>query len=422
MIKDIFKSLGYVIILTLINFVLLVATFFLPIDEMRENVARSSELFNYEGVYPHWDTGYKSTKLDGWTEGAVYGMAIYQEGGSPLVNAMLMHYIDAEGVEMPWSMTNYANHADKKYSFPVYGRYWYGSVGIIKVLLLLFDVGDIRMLNCILQLVLTILIISKMIRLGLDNRIIPLFVALMIIDPLSMIMCLTYSSDYIPMLLAVLAILYLYDKIDKLGWMEFFAIMGAVMAFFSMLSFPLIALGIPLMVKIWCDGINGRSDKNELLDTVKCTGAWGVSYGIAWGMKWILGTIFTDVNFIHDAFRQANGYYDEGEVTVIGMLIKNIRVIVKWPYLLMFIAAIIMIVILRMKNKEVNSSAVSVTSDIKTILAYCIIALLPFAMMIVLGEGYANTHYWMAYKQISITACAGLCIINDFRLKSKARG
>lgn len=427
MTRNIIKSLCCVVILTLVNFILLVGTFFLPIDEMRENVARSSELFNFEGVYPHWDTGYKSTKLDGWTEGAVYGMAIYQEGGSPLENAILMHYIDAEGVQMPWSMTNYANHADKKYSFPVYGRYWYGSVGIIKVLLLFFDVSDIRMLNCILQMTLMLLILIKMIKTGMDDRIVPFIVAIMIIDPISMVMCLTYSSDYIPMLLAILAILYFYDYVDKLGWMVFFAVLGAVMAFFSMLSFPLIALGIPLLFKIWCDGIYGKSEKNELLDTVICSGAWGISYGIAWGMKWIIGTLFTDFDFIGNALGQADSYYGEVEVTVLERLFKNVRVIVKWPYLLMFIAAIIIIVVMSHRDKNNTTDAgcetkvrnAGRTNDVKTLLAYFIIMFLPFAMMIALGDGYANTHYWMAYKQLSITAGAGLCIISDFIVRWK---
>ena len=427
--RKVLRSLCFVIVLTLVNFGLLVATFCLPVSEMRENIARSSELFNYEGTYPHWNTGYKSTKLDGWTEGAVYGMAIYEEGGSPLTNAILMHYIDAEGEQMPWSMTNYANHADKNYSFPVYGRYWYGSVGIIKTLLLLFDVGDIRMLNCILQIALSILILIKMIRLGLDDKIVPLVVGIMIIEPLSMIMCLTYSSDYIPMLLAVLAILYLYEYVDKFGWMEFFAVLGAVMAFFSMLSFPLIALGIPLLVKIWCDSVYGNRHKNELVDTIVCSGAWGIAYGIAWGMKWIIGTVFTDFDFIGNAFNQATGYYGEAEVTVIERLFKNVRVIIKWPYLLMFIIAIVIIIGMRVRSRQVNTGREvtdvttglnnEILSDVKTIIAYVIIALMPFAMMIALGDGYANTHYWMAYKQLSITACAGLCIIRDFRFKGK---
>lgn len=234
----------------------------------------------------------------------------------------------------------------------------------------------------------------------------------MIIDPISMIMCLTYSSDNIPMLLAVLTILYFYEKIEKMGWMQFFAILGAIMAFFSMLSFPLIVLGIPLLFKIWCDGVYGEKATNELKDTIICTGAWGISYGIAWGMKWILGTIFSDYNFIHDAFRQANGYYDEGVVTVTEMLLKNIMVIAKWPYLLLFVAAALIIVVMLTGDKP--------ATDNRTILAYCVIASLPFAMMIFMGEGYANTHYWMAYKQLGITACAGLCIISDFRLGVKA--
>ncbi len=203
--------------------------------------------------------------------------------------------------------------------------------------------------------------------------------------------------------------------------------LGAVMAFFSMLSFPLIALGIPLLVKIWCDSVYGNRHKNELVDTIVCSGAWGIAYGIAWGMKWIIGTVFTDFDFIGNAFNQATGYYGEAEVTVIERLFKNVRVIIKWPYLLMFIMAIVIIIGMRVRGRQVNTGKEvtdvttglnnEILSDVKTIIAYVIIALMPFAMMIALGDGYANTHYWMAYKQLSITACAGLCIIRDIRFK-----
>ena len=91
-----------------------------------------------KGVYPQWANGYKSTQLDTWSEDAVLGMAIYDEGGSPVDNAIKMHYIEADGLPINLGLTNYANLVDKTYYFPTYERYWHGEVGVLKVLLLFF--------------------------------------------------------------------------------------------------------------------------------------------------------------------------------------------------------------------------------------------------------------------------------------------
>lgn len=403
MVKHVFKSLIFVILLTLLNCIILVGTFFLPIDEMRNNIGRSSELFNFEGIYPQWATGYKSTQLDGWTEAAVYGMAIFQEGGAPLKNAMEMRYIEVDDLPTSLALTNYANHADKEYQFPSYGRYWYGSVAIIKVLLLFFDVADIRVINCIIQFSLILLIIAGMIKMGLEKWVIPLVAGLFIVDPISMSMSLTYSSDYYPMLFGIIAVLFFHKRIEKFGWIEFYAILGAITAFFSMLSFPLIALGFPMMIKLWVDEENWEKG-TYFKDTFLLSAVWAVAYGVTWAMKWIIGSLVTGVNFFGNAFNQMSDYYWE-DISVFDRVFKNVSVIMKWPYLLLVVFAIALIIMFTIKNKS------KIDGAMKAMPSFTFMVMIPFIMIIMLGNGYAYVHYWMSFRQLGISVTAFLCIV-----------
>ncbi len=53
-----------IILSALVGITLLCIVYSLPTEEIKKNAARSSEIYNYEGVYPQLITGYHSTR---WT-------------------------------------------------------------------------------------------------------------------------------------------------------------------------------------------------------------------------------------------------------------------------------------------------------------------------------------------------------------------
>ena len=147
-VKILLKSIAIVIFVTLLCMLMLVGSFMLPTNRMRQNVADSYLLIEDEEPYLEWDTYYLTTRMDFWSEYTEYGMAINGDSeGSPFEQAMYMRFIDTEGRPRDVSVKDYARDPDAYFEQGEYPRYWNGVVIFYKILLLFFTIPDIRIIN-----------------------------------------------------------------------------------------------------------------------------------------------------------------------------------------------------------------------------------------------------------------------------------
>lgn len=404
----IIKALVITIAITVINCILLVASYLLPTAPMRANVAatNSKQLILAEELYHRWDWGYTTTQVDGQSEYDLYGMAINEDAeGSAIERAMFMRYPDGDGLPRNESVLAYAEHIDGNYDQRAYTRYWNGSVMFLKVMLLFFNISDIRMLNYIVQTVLLVLIICLMMKNRMEKFIIPFLGAIIFINPFTMALSVKYSAEYIPMLLALIAILFAGNKIEKTngGWQILFAVTGSVTAFMCMLSFPGITLGIPLLMLIW-----RNKEKNVIKTVITSCLFWGGAYAITWSLKWIIATLTTSYNFLEDAISQIFLYHSESGLGIVAdRLVRNLWCIYNPVYILSFVVMLVSAVIIGIRFKTTEE----LSDNIKDLLiGYVLVALIPVTIIVGMGNGYANVHYYMAHRQLAISVAAALSL------------
>lgn len=416
-ISKVFNGIGKAIVLsvviTLINCIILVASFILPTEKMRAHVAESVPLINSEEMYLRWDWGYNTTQVDGQSEYDLYGMAINEDApGNIIERAMFMWYPDGENLPRNEAVAAYARKDDVHFDLRPYTRYWNGSVIFIKLLLLKFTIQDIRMINFFVQMSLLLVIIWLMARQGMDRFIVPFIAGILFINPFTMALSVKYAAEYIPMLLCILTIVMFGDRIEKrlCGWELLFAITGSVTAFMCMLSFPGITLGMPLLVLLW-----RNKEQKASLTVIKLSAYWGVAYAITWSMKWIIGTMSTSYNFLEDAFNQMFKYQGDNTAVASPMerLIHTLWCIYNPVYVLLFLGLGVIAVVLYVKiSKEEDTG---ITSDggntLDKLIAYGIIAIIPMVIILGLGNGYAYVHAYMAHRHYAISVTAGICIL-----------
>lgn len=406
------KALAIVVGITLFNALLLVLSFLLPTSVMREHVAESYPLVESESRYLQWNQGYTNSQMDFWSEYTEYGMAINEDSpGSIFEQAMLMRFIDTEGFDRDKAVINYARYKEEPFSTQQYARYWHGIVLVMKALLLFFTIPDIRMLNMFLNIGLLAIALYQMIKADLKEYLIPFITAILFINPVTMLMSVIFSAEYVMMLLAVIMILVCGDKIDKLsgGWSIFFAVLGAITVFFSELSSPAITLGIPAAVLLW-----RNLHRNVTKTVLNSTFYWGSAYVVAWMIKWIMCTLFTPYNLIKDAFGTIVEYedYEVIEATVIERIMRNL-----WPYYTpafktLFLLAVILTIILTFRGNYVfKAYRLEISKKWDVIIGYTIIAAIPFGMIICMGTGYAYVHFYMSHRQLAMTVISALCIL-----------
>ncbi len=408
--RDILSSVTVVIIATLIGLILLYLVHLLPVSPMQDNIARSSELYNYEGVYPQWDTGYKATQLDNWTETLVLAAAIYDGGDHSLTERVFyVPYMEYDDLSMPLSLTNYANHsALTDYHEANYDRYWHGSIVLLKPLLLFFDMPDIRMICMLLTFFLLILTVIQMKNNHIDLYIPAFLFGMAVYMPVTTGLSTIFTAETVTMQVLSLLILKSGDEAGKRNWVVPFALTGCLTSFLGELSFPVVSLGFPLLFLAW-----QRSEKLTAKRFFTYSAAWGIGYFLNWILKWLLGTLLTERDFIQDNIRHFLSYHEDKvgydlfgnelvwEPGLFMRSLKNLLVVTKWPFILLFlgITAYYICVFVKRGYAITRESA-------KGTLVPLLIGCLPFLLYFALGNGYSYVHYWMSYRQLSVTAAA----------------
>lgn len=397
------KYAGVLCISILTGLLLLFAVYALPVGNMKANVARSSEIFNYEGIYPQMVNGYKYMQLDNYTDSIMLGAAIYDGPEGTIDKAVNNYHPDSAQLSPELALTNYANEVSAyEYLQMPYGRYWHGYLVPLKLLLLFFDYSDIRVLNFFLQNILLFYIIKQLYRIHMEQYAPAFLVTVFLINPLTAALSLQFSSVYYIILFSTVWFLRLVrqgkateNRIDHL-----FFLTGILTAYLDFLTYPLASFGILLVLYM----IVNREELNvaSIKPIFKKMLLWGAGYGGMWSGKWLAGSILTKGNLFKDALNQilvraSTGSQQGTEYSRIDAVMKNISVLLKWPFLIVFLWGVFWL--FRMRGLTLRI----IRQRIILIVLFAAAALLPVGWILVTA-GHSYGHYWFTYKEFAISS------------------
>lgn len=377
---------------------MLVLVFLLPVQEMKANVQRSTEIYDYEGVYPQLAWGYKMSQLDNSTDATMLLNAIFPGLGNKIEDAMKIFRIEYHDRTPVESLTDYANDVNAETYTIAYPRYWHGYLVVLKPLLLLFDVADIRIFNMIGLFILLAYIILLMQRKGLEKYILPFGISVLLLNPVAISLSFQFSTVSYIMLFSIL-ILLKKDRWKSENLLLFFGLIGIATAYFDFLTFPLVGLYFPMIFIL----MKEKSWKDAAKMVVTCSIAWMIGYAGMWSGKWLIGSILTGENFFVNALSRANEYksmkYGDGTVNSLQVIWKNIEVLVKWP--IVILGAVIIFWWVKIFVK----AAKRCTITMKWMLPCLLIALAPFVWFMAAGT-HSYIHYWFTYRELCVSVFA----------------
>lgn len=400
---------GILLLSIVLGTALMCLVYALPVNLMKENAARSSALFDYEGVYPQLMTGYKSSQLDNCTDAIMIGNAIDPgEGESIVRRAMINQRIEYRGVNPVQSLNDYANDVASKEDsifYPGYARYWHGYLVILKPLLLVFDYADIRCLNMILQVCLMGWLGMLMVSGGYKRLAVSLGITILFLNPAAIMLSLQYSSVFYLMLAASIILMKYkaYFTLSDNHYVYLFFVTGVLTGFLDFLTYPAVTLGIPLLIFLALR--EGDMLKAKVRGIIRAAVFWGTGYGFMWAGKWLVSSILLKSNMFSDAIRTIlfrASMETEGEsITWLQVVWRNLRVLVKWPYLLLTAAVFVVILInIRRSGRSCKRKLLR-----ERALPYLLIALIPFVWYFFMGN-HSYEHYWFTFRELGITCFA----------------
>ena len=395
-----------------IGYFLLVAVYYIPVELMDNHIKQSSTVFYKEGTYPSSE-GQISSRLDNFSDALMILTATHNDSENEwkaAVNATRYGIKGKNPVEVLLSIS--AGEKSELHDV-AYARYWHGYLIFLKPLLAICNYIQVRYLIMFIQLGLFLWLTSQ---LTIRNRrlIIPTYLMWIFLNPLATMNSIQFNSILVIIFVFMSLILRFINswKDNMYMWGLMFLFIGILTSYFDLLTYPLVTLGVPLILWLALN-ISNHFSKN-IQNILLISSFWLIGYGGMWGGKWILGSIITGSNIVVNAFdaisnrtssvasanQQSISFYDVIEKQLQG----------SWqPFLfavLLIFAFLLLYKIVRLKICNANY-----------MLTYALVALYPFFWYFVL-KNHSYVHYWFTYRELVITVYALLVFTACIGLKN----
>lgn len=406
---------GYLIKSAVAGFALLVFSYALPNQPIRDNIAASMSVFVDDNPYPQWGNGLTATNTDMWTdaimleetaaegtEWSIVQKALLNPWFDYKTDELLPQQILNEYIEQTTDMSDYLSE---------YARYWHGYLIFLRPLFSVLTIGHIRVLNFTCQLGMLIylsMLIEK--KLGILFSI-PLFAAWTVVNLVSSSLSFQYSSIAYITLIAMIVLLnrkesLVKDPVGKNGVVDLFFMIGIAIAYFDLLTYPVVSLGIPLCYWI---AIKKPDFKEGVRDIIVLAFVWVLGYALMWIMKWVLASLVTGYPVLKSGIMRVtyrmSSIEESGSLSASKALYMNLRILEYKAFLIIILGTILLYAVLIRKYRyhiSLNGTA----------LLYFLVAMIPF-LWIVIVKNHSVVHAYMVHKVFAVTVCAVLCMISS---------
>ena len=302
-----------------------------------------------------------------------------------------------------------------------YARYWHGYLPFLRVLLIFFNISEIRIFLFILFLVLffTLIVLLKK-KLGNIISIIFAF-SLLCYEYFFVSYSLESAPIFITMMISSIVLLLFIDKIRDI-YLTFF-IIACISNFVDFLTVPLITLSIPLFIYILYKQKNENLQLKESMKIVifSCI-SWGCGYALTWVSKWILYDVLFNKNLIVSAISQVlyRSSSSNDLITYSIFDVLKLWVFNSFIYAMIFIWVIIVTLFLITKKYKAHFNT-NYLSYFKEIAPIFFTAILPILWYIVLtNHTVLHTHFVYRHMIIFLTGLL-ICFKKLFVLYKKSK-
>lgn len=398
--KQILKYCLIIISGIFIGYFFLLVVYALPLEKMKEHAGQSVDILIKEGDYPKWAGSMSFTQGDQFIDSIMIKTAVIDTDLELSNKALLLPYIDSRP-EVSSLINTVGNGIIRDYE--TYARYWGGYLIILKPLLLFFTIYEIRVLSFFSLGILSYIAV-KLIRDRLGNFFsFALFITILFLNPISIVLSMQYKNIfYISLLTTILILLLEKKKIeDQPGYI--FLVDGICVAFFDFLTYPILALCLPLAIYSL---LHKESIKNMLIRIIKRSLLWLTGYVSMWAGKWVIASILTDENVIEDGikrvFYRASANVNGTEIRFSEIIDQEFRLF-DYP-VFQFIGLSIILVIffycLRKRNLNLSSCCIP----------FLIISVFPF-LWYAFVRNHSFIHTPLVYRALGGTLFGILCFI-----------
>ncbi len=404
--KKNFKLVKYflifiIIVISLIALMILSAK--IPKKMIENNVIESAEYFNEKELFYEMIDNHNETKIDHYADSITLNITYNIESKNSFRSVLKSNYYGNNKKSEIDNLLKTSTNNTKYKATTEYIRYWHGTVPILRVLLIFFNIKQIYILNAILLSLLISYLIYKLIKNKLYLFLIGFIISLILTNSFVVPFCLEYSNMYFVTLIGTIILLNLLEKKkDNLIFILFF-ILGIITCFIDFLTTETMSLLVPLILLLvykYKDEKNINIKEIALL-TFKTIIVWLIGYVIMWITKWGISLLVLNIDLKEVVLKSVEERLGAAKVLEIGTYTKSVvlrNVFCLFPLcyinnklliLLLFLFILYTFLFFVRKNKNTLSWLLF------------LIALIPYIRFIVVNN-HSYLHYFFTYRaQIS---------------------
>lgn len=370
------------------TYVLLIAVFFvsmalvycIPVSWIRGNVEKSLEVMETEGERPMYAFYRHSAIVDNHTDMLMYESLIANR--------------------------DYYNPVQASVSINQYPRYWHGYQVILRPLTVVFQVQELRYLGMLLFYLLffrSAWLVAKKTK--------PVCAMLYVLTIASgylvaVTTCFQYLTSFYVLFAALIFLLSGKGTVRPANLLLYFFVVGMVENFFDFLTYPVITLGIPLILLLWMKAREEQADfRDNFIFMIRSSLSWGFGYALTWIAKWGITVVVLGVRYFWRTMSVVQYRLqgsEEEPLDRIGTIQRNLKAwmnvqdggVISWSKVVVVIMMVTLLLVLWKKLK-----------DWRTILAYVpilLVAVYPYIWYLVMSN-HSQIHYWYTYRAQLVT-------------------
>lgn len=420
-------------------FALIVGAFALPTRNMQQNMKESAHTLLDEGVYPTFLDDIlvrmrpgnvldlktllfnnRITARDNFTDALMLAQASY-DGTEPLLERAMAVYRWSTEDENPFGFLQaIINGNDTQIVRKQYDRYWHGYLVVLKPMLLVFNLSQIRVINLVVLTLLLGYCVFLMYQKIAKNYCEWFLYALLFFMPFTIPFCMQYCTATYVLLIALIILFKHYEWLQQESRLAyFFMIVGMTVAYVDYLTFPLVTFGIPVIFVLLSDP-KKRTFKVDLLRVFRYGIDWSIGYVGLWASKWILASLIMHQNLIKESLQQvafrASSTSEMGDfkITFFQAIGSNVCNYVNLVYIIVILVGLISVC------RKIRPKQYSLPEVLKQYGIYLLIAMTPFVWYGVF-KNHSYGHGSFTFRCLFITVFAGMVFLEKWKEQCRSR-
>lgn len=290
---------SFVIYLSL--FVLVV--WLIPQKDIKEQTKNSAEYLNDLELFPNIKDGMFNTKQDNYADSILLNILYYLDLSEPIISILESRYYRDFELEVNENLLKAVSVNPT--SNLEYSRYWHGSIVIIRPLLILMNIKQIRSLLFFTVVIILAICIALLFKIKkMKGYAWCLLVGCIVIKIWMLAYSLEYVMSFLIMSVTLLAVLINHSYKNKEDiTSSIFVVAGVSTCFVDFLTTETLPFTVPMLTLIILSSKDGTfiSCSSSLKKVIKYGIEFGLSYTLMFLAKWLLGALFLGSNILKDA-------------------------------------------------------------------------------------------------------------------------